>query len=290
MRLVTDAVSKLKLRKFRNRTVTAFLKSTGCFQKAVNIMQLHKTSLAKEVLARHGAELSQAQRRVLILCDGERSIDRIVGMLGMGALADIDGLVKQGFISHDGRSAGEQIRSRPENGVKQLLGSLRSKRDEVAKQVSLATESIAQARAAKSATNVTTLIESAHSTPAPAATAPVNTTRPAQRRSIAAAKMYMVDMLQLQRDMHASSIAVEMQTTTQEDELVDAMIAGMCFIHGHTKASMAVRVAERLMEVVPEAHVDRVNAAWVALNAQDVNAAAAMSATATLATQAQPST
>lgn len=222
-------------------------------------MQLHKTSLAKDVLARHGAELSQAQRRVLILCDGERSIDRIVGMLGMGALADIDGLVKQGFLSHDAQSAGEQIRSRPENGVKQLLGSLRSKRDEVAKQVSLATESIAQAR-------------------------------PAQRRSIAAAKMYMVDMLQLQRDMHASSIAVEMQTTTQEDELVDAMIAGMCFIHGHTKASMAVRVAERLMEVVPEAHVDRVNAAWVALNAQDVDAAAAMSATATLATQAQPST
>lgn len=252
-------------------------------------MQLHKTSLAKDVLARHGAELSQAQRRVLILCDGERSIDRIVGMLGMGALADIDGLVKQGFLSHDAQSAGEQIRSRPENGVKQLLGSLRSKRDEVAKQVSLATESIAQARAATSAATVAAPLQSAHSTPAPAA-GPVNTARPAQRRSIAAAKMYMVDMLQLQRDMHASSIAVEMQTTTQEDELVDAMIAGMCFIHGHTKASMAVRVAERLMEVLPEAHVDRVNAAWVALNAQDVDAAAAMSATATLATQAQPST
>lgn len=252
-------------------------------------MQLHKTSLAKEVLARHGAELSQAQRRVLILCDGERSIDRIVGMLGMGALADIDGLVKQGFLSHDAQSASEQIRSRPENGVKQLLGSLRSKRDEVAKQVSLATESIAQARSAKSATAVATPVDSAQTTPAPAP-APVNTARPAQRRSIAAAKMYMVDMLQLQRDMHASSIAVEMQTTTQEDELVDAMIAGMCFIHGHTKASMAVRVAERLMEVVPEAHVDRVYAAWVALNAQEVDAAAAMSATATLANQAQPST
>lgn len=225
-------------------------------------MELHKTALAKEILARHGAELSQSQRRVLILCDGVRSIDRIVGMLGMPALTDIDALVKQGFLTHAPNSASEQIRARPENGVKQLLGSLRNKRDEVAKQVTLATESITQSRSARIAEPVAAVQH------VPAAAAPAVQTaapRPAQRRSIAAAKMYMVDMLQLQRDMHASSIAVEMQTTTHEDDLIDAMIAGMCFIHGHTKASMAVRVAERLLEVVPEAHIDRVNAAWVAL-------------------------
>ena len=45
-------------------------------------MSLHKTPKARELLAGNSQALSQAERRILIRCDGRRSRDDIVRMLG----------------------------------------------------------------------------------------------------------------------------------------------------------------------------------------------------------------
>src|SRR5580765_2973517 len=137
-------------------------------------MLLHKTELARAILARTGTELGRRERQVLILCDGQRSLDAIVSMFGVESLGMIQSLIASGHLAHGAT-----------------------------------TTPVAPARA-----------------PAPpvAATAPPSTlaaprTQPS-RRSMAACKMYMIDMLQLQRTPEAASLAVALQTAVDDDERV----------------------------------------------------------------------
>lgn len=93
----------------------------------------------------------------------------------------------------------------------------------------------------------------------PAPAAPIVVPAPAApartRRSVAATKMYMIDMLQLLRDMDASSIAVSIQTSADEDELVAHVLGALRYIRRKSGPSYARRIAERLAEMLPEAYL-----------------------------------
>jgi hypothetical protein len=93
--------------------------------------------------------------------------------------------------------------------------------------------------------------------PAPAApiVVPAAATPARTRRSVAATKMYMIDMLQLLRDMDASSIAVSIQTSADEDELVAHVLGALRYIRRKSGPSYARRIAERLAEMLPEAYL-----------------------------------
>lgn len=77
------------------------------------------------------------------------------------------------------------------------------------------------------------------------------------RRSLAASKMYMLDMLQLQRDPESVSLKAEIQTSPGEDELVYRLVQALRHIHAVASASYAQRVSERLAEILPEVHLPR---------------------------------
>jgi len=62
-------------------------------------MQPRKTELARTALQAHRAPLDMRQRRLLILCDGQRSIADLTGLLGQDAPAMVIQLVQAGYLS-----------------------------------------------------------------------------------------------------------------------------------------------------------------------------------------------
>jgi hypothetical protein len=107
----------------------------------------------------------------------------------------------------------------------------------------------------------------ATATPAAAATTPVMaaatplaaaSSKPASaRRSLAAAKMYLIDMLQLQRTPVAAELRLALQRTSDPDVLVDAMVDALAHLLTVTTPSYGERVRTRVAEVVPEEAVPR---------------------------------
>lgn len=91
------------------------------------------------------------------------------------------------------------------------------------------------------------------SPPATPQTAPAAEVR--SRRSIAATKMYMIDMLQLLRNVEASSLAVSLHTSADEHELVRTVQAALRFIREASGETYALRVYQRVIETVPEPHL-----------------------------------
>lgn len=99
----------------------------------------------------------------------------------------------------------------------------------------------------------------------PATTAPPAVQAPApdppgaapatSRRSIAAAKMYVIDMLQLQRGVEAGALAAAVRACRDQDELAAHMLRALRFIHGVANSSLSRRVADRLAEIMPEQYL-----------------------------------
>ena len=59
-------------------------------------MQPRKTDLARTALQAHRAPLDMRQRRLLILCDGQRSIAELTALLGQDAAAMVIQLIQAG--------------------------------------------------------------------------------------------------------------------------------------------------------------------------------------------------
>jgi hypothetical protein len=102
---------------------------------------------------------------------------------------------------------------------------------------------------------------------AEAAAAPMpSPARVTSRRSVAVSKMYLIDMLQLQRDPESVSLRVEIQTSPSEDELVYRMMKGLRHLQAVATASYARRVGDRLAEILPDQYLSRLDqtrTAWL---------------------------
>lgn len=75
---------------------------------------------------------------------------------------------------------------------------------------------------------------------------------PASRRSLAAAKVYMFDMLQLQRGEDATAIATALRACRDHEELALHLFHALRHIRMVASPSYSRRVAERLSEILPE--------------------------------------
>jgi len=80
------------------------------------------------------------------------------------------------------------------------------------------------------------------------------------RRSLAGTKMYIMDMLQLMRDMDASALSVSLHTSANEAEFIEHVIAGARLIYQRRGISYGNRVLEKLLEIAPHAHVPALQA------------------------------
>ena len=213
-------------------------------------MSLHKTPKARELLAGNSQALSQAERRILILCDGRRSRDDIVRMLGPDCIESMQLLQAQGFLSESVTTATPAASQRKGFGLGQLLGN---RSDEI----HAATRTASPPLAPPPSQAATTSLDSpAMESPTTSADVPIPNAN-ASRRSLAACKMYMLDMLQLQRSMESSALAVDIQTSADPHELVEHLLMALRHLCEATKPSMAARIAERLKSTLPELHLPR---------------------------------
>ena len=105
-----------------------------------------------------------------------------------------------------------------------------------------------------------TVVELVAKAPAPAA-APLPVAAPAPapqtqatgtRRSLVAAKFYLIGMLELQRDESAVTQRLQLQACQEPDAIMAHLLAGVHCLQRIASTSLAQRVRERLAEVLPE--------------------------------------
>ena len=171
-------------------------------------MQPRKTDLSRTALQAHRAPLDMRQRRLLILCDGQRTIADLTGLLGQDAPAMVIQLVQAGYLS---------------TGIP----------------------------APSPAATVAPV-------PTPPAAAPAALAAPAveRRRSLVAARIYVLGILEMQRHPQAAALFRDLQQARAEDEVLQRLQSAMQMLPGLTSDGYCQRVRQRLLEALPLEHCD----------------------------------
>jgi hypothetical protein len=78
---------------------------------------------------------------------------------------------------------------------------------------------------------------------------------PTRRRSLSAARIYVQDMLELQRNEVAQSLRRRLLMAHDEDAIITALMEALTELPQMTAAGYARRVRERVAEVLPEPHL-----------------------------------
>jgi hypothetical protein len=174
-----------------------------------------KTDKARQVLLSRDRELGPRERQILILANGVRTRADLAELMGEAVHASIESLMRRGYL-YD-------------------------------------TSSVKAARVG--VVSVKQSATSAQGAPSQADQGSVRVTASQAKRSLAATKMYVMDMLQMMRDMDASALAASLQMCTSERELMDLVMAAVQFIRARSGAGYALRVGSRLKDIVPEGHL-----------------------------------
>lgn len=198
------------------------------------MLLLTKTPKARAALQSRAAELLARERQLLILCNGHRPVAEIAKLFGSQTTPIVDDLRRRGY-----------------------LAEVESDLDAAATLPASATSAKAPHEGRSSRPQPLAGVERPA---APAVAAPRN------RRSIAATKMYVIGLLQLIREMEATSLAVSLHTSVSEDELMAYVVQALRFIEHRSGVSYARQVATRLAEIVPEGHLpilEALRAEWM---------------------------
>jgi len=178
-------------------------------------MQPQKTDLARTALQAHRAPLDMRQRRLLILCDGQRDLVQLGQLVGPETPAMVIQLIQSGY---------------------------------------LVSSAVAEAAAVAPATLVPGVMPTVAPAPAPVTE---------RRRSLVAARIYLLDILELQRHPRAAALFHTLQQARSDDAVMAALHAALEALPDLTSTGYAERVRQRLLEVLPKEHADRVQIAAV---------------------------
>ncbi|WNH53741.1 hypothetical protein [Stenotrophomonas oahuensis] len=162
-------------------------------------MQPRKTDLARDALQAHRAPLDMRQRRLLIMCDGQRDIGQLTALIGPEAPAMVIQMIQAGYLV-----------SAPEPAV-------------VAVPATVA---------------------------APAAAEPA----PERRRSLVAARIYLLGILELQRNPQAAALYRDLQMARAEGDVVTSLRTALEALPGMTSEGYSQRVRQRVLEALPLEH------------------------------------
>lgn len=228
-------------------------------------MLLNKTTRARDALqAGSSAGLSLLERRILILTDGKRSLNEVMALLGTDVLPAIDRLLRAGYISDASKATPAAVPA-----TNRVAGAFTGLLRATTEAVQARTEQIRAANAPAQAMPPSVPLASTPPLSLPATRSATTTLVAAsgQRRSLVAAKMYIVDMLQLQRHPDAVELKARIQFTSGQAELLDAILDGMRVLLQLTNESYGQRIVTRLGEVLPEELLSELEAAAAAFRA-----------------------
>lgn len=230
-----------------------------------------KTDKGRQALALgKTASLNLAQRRALILCDGQRDLSALTALLGPDAPGTIATLARDGYLAVSVETPSPAARAAGRLGdlVRATTGALQSRRQtpdarmpERTATASVTAVSTPSPQARPATTNTHTAAPSAAPTPPVTATGDSRgSTSPRPRRSLAASKMYVLDLLQLQRDLRMAECRTEIQCAQDSDEIAAAVISGVRHLLRQAPAGYGQRIVERLSDILPEEHLPALRA------------------------------
>ena len=184
-------------------------------------MVLLKTRRANAALAERSL-LTPRERQMLILVNGQRTIDDMAELFGPGAYAMAEDFLLKGYV----------MRASP------MLRKVAQFSDTGSVHFAL--------------TQPHTLLSADEAPASRQAHAPKPAALP-PRRSLAASKMYVIGLVQMMRDPEAASLAVSLHTSDSLEELTHWIVGALMFMLTHSGASYTERVFRRLLEIYPEA-------------------------------------
>ena len=170
-------------------------------------MQPRKTDLARTALQAHRAPLDMRQRRLLILCDGQRDLAQLTSLVGTEASAMVIQLIQAGYLVSTPAAPAPTPAPRPRTD------------------------------------------------PVPAATMAAPVTE--RRRSLVAARIYLLGILELQRHPHAAALLHALQQARSDATVIAGLHTALDALPALTSPGYAERVRQRLLEVLPKEQMDR---------------------------------
>jgi len=189
-----------------------------------------KTTAGREAMQTRDPALSARDRQIMVLANGQRGPEDMAALLGPGTVAEIERLIGLGFLAPALPAAAPKAAdvpparpARPE-----------ARRDQRA-------ELAAAAVVARVATP-------------PPALPPAQAPRAASRRSLAATKMYVIDVLQMIREPEAAALATLVHTSSSETELMESLLQVLERLPALTRPSFAHKVCAHLLTIVPDEH------------------------------------
>ncbi|APO96208.1 hypothetical protein LN533_17515 [Xanthomonas vesicatoria] len=181
-------------------------------------MTPRKTELALTALQSHLSPLTLLQRRALILADGQRDLAALALLLGENGAALVQTLCAMGYLTDVEEAPAGASRPTASMGV---------------------VAPIAVAPATVQAPPVAEFAE--------------EDLQRMRRRAATNARLYLLDILQLQRNPVAVVLHRQLQAARAEEEIGIAITAALRELPQFTSASYAQRVRSRIEELLPDA-------------------------------------
>jgi hypothetical protein len=228
-------------------------------------MSLAKTEKAKIMLSRRDGGLSAKERQILIMCNASRSYDDFVKLFGSDVELTLDRLIRGALIMD------VQPREIQDHGALSQTGTFYSSELKSSDRMRFEpqdaqtpsffaplAEGASPTSKASSASAPTSNRGKSSTEPAsqkPSVEAARGDTKIRGRRSIAASKMYIVNLLQLHRDLDASTLTLNLHTSEDEEQLFACILASLHYISAKAGSEYCRRVCSQLEGTLPEAHL-----------------------------------
>lgn len=183
------------------------------------MMILQKTAKGREAIHTRCSQLNARERRLIILADGKLTTSDLACLTGDDTQHTLNRLLAEGYL--------------------------------IASEVHAAPVTQTQAPAPGSVTT------QPPTPPQPAPDEEAVLTR--SRRSLAATKLYMIDILHLVRSPDAAAHRLAIHTSRSADEVIEAVLKALHFIDAYSGRAYADKVHQQLQVTVPEEHLPRLD-------------------------------
>jgi hypothetical protein len=212
-------------------------------------MLLAKSEKTKLMLSQRDTSLGAKDRQILIMCNGSRSYKELVVMLGVSVKPVLDRLIQDGLLIDASKALASN------RGVFSQTGTFYA--SDFASQ---GASKIGELSEPPSATQSGGLSSIRDSLATDRADLTALQDRPASlnsrgKRSIAASKMYVINLLQMHRDLDSSTLAVNIHTSEDEQQLVSCILASLRFVTRKAGVDYGKRVTEQLSNILPESYL-----------------------------------
>lgn len=206
-------------------------------------VRLEKTEKARRVLASTRASgLGVAERRILILADGRRSLADIAGVLGADILPAVQALVDQDYLAH-ARPALPDSTPLPRAELTERLGHL-LRGASLIRQARPRNDASGEPASAAGADDIAILSgDSARASPLPREVAP---------RSIISAKTHAIDLLALHRDTRLHAAVDTIRDARGEGDVARAILDAVATLRDMGEPQLLSGAVALLDPLMPE--------------------------------------